>query len=75
MYKCKSCGRQFVGGKRRDQSQIITDYVEGKQTLSQLAAKYGVETAGASDVEKMQKFMTAFMNAAFSKTENGVKIN
>ena len=43
--------------------------------IAQLAMHSGVETAGASDVEKMQKFMTAFMNAAFSKTENGVKIN
>ena len=42
LYKCKSCGRQFVGCYRRDQSQVITDYVESKQTLSQLAAKYGV---------------------------------
>ena len=62
MYKCKSCGRQFVGGKRRDQSQIITDYVEGKQTLSQLAAKYGVnektirrDLAGMRYVYKISK--------------------
>ena len=62
MYKCKSCGRQFVGGKRRDQSQVITDYVEGKQTLSQLAAKYGVnektirrDLAGMRYVHKISK--------------------
>ena len=62
LYKCKSCGRQFVGGKRRDQSQIITDYVEGKQTLSQLAAKYGVnektirrDLAGMRYVHKISK--------------------
>ena len=42
LYKCKSCGRQFIGGYRREKSQVITDYVEGKQTLSQLASKYGV---------------------------------
>lgn len=41
-YKCKDCGRRFDGGKRRDKNQVITDYVEGKQTLSQLALKYGV---------------------------------
>lgn len=29
LYKCKSCGRQFIGGTRRDKSQVITDYVEG----------------------------------------------
>lgn len=44
MYKCKSCGKQFVGGVRRDKSQVITDYVEGKQTLNQLASKYGVSS-------------------------------
>lgn len=40
MYKCKDCGVQFIGGKRRDKSQVITDYVEGKQTLQHLASKY-----------------------------------
>ena len=42
MYKCKVCGRRFSGGGRRDKSQVITDYIEGKQTVVQLAAKYGV---------------------------------
>lgn len=31
-----------MGGKRRDKSQVISDYVDGKQTISQLAVKYGV---------------------------------
>lgn len=43
LYKCKDCGKQFTGGRRRDKSQVISDYVEGKQTLKQLAAKYGVD--------------------------------
>ena len=62
MYKCKSCGRQFVGGLRRDKLQVITDYVEGKQTLSQLATKYGVnektirrDLAGMRYVHKISK--------------------
>lgn len=42
MYKCKDCKRQFIGGYRRDKSQVITDYIEGKQTQQQLAVKYGV---------------------------------
>ena len=42
LYKCHDCGRQFVGGKRLDTQDIIKDYVEGKQTLAQLAEKYGV---------------------------------
>lgn len=41
-YKCKDCGRQFLGGIRRDKPQIISEYIEGKQTRKQLAAKYGV---------------------------------
>ena len=54
MYKCKDCGRQFVGGIRRDKTQVITDYVEGKQTLSQLACKYGVnEKTIRRDLESM----------------------
>ncbi len=44
LYKCKECGRRFSGGVRRDKSQVITDYVEGKQTINQLAAKYGVSS-------------------------------
>lgn len=44
MYKCKDCVRRFSGGVRRDKSQVITDYVEGKQTLNQLASKYGVSS-------------------------------
>ena len=42
MYKCKVCGRRFSGGERRNKSQVITDYIDGKQTVAQLAAKYGV---------------------------------
>ena len=42
MYKCKDCGKQFIGGKRRNKSQVITDYIEGKQTLRQLALRYNV---------------------------------
>ena len=41
-YKCKDCGRQFLGGIRRDKSQVISEYIDGKQTRKQLAAKYGV---------------------------------
>ena len=41
-YKCKDRVRQCLGGKRRNKQQIITDYIEGKQTRKQLAEKYGV---------------------------------
>lgn len=37
MYKCKDCNRQFLGGRRRDKTQVITDYVKGKQTIEQLS--------------------------------------
>ena len=63
LYKCKDCGRQFLGGKRRDKSQVITDYVEGKQTLDQLALKYGVnektirrDLEGMRHVQKIAKY-------------------
>ena len=42
MYKCKDCGKQFIGGQRRSKSQVITDYIEGKQTLCQLSLRYKV---------------------------------
>ena len=41
-YKCKDCGRQFLGGFRREKSQVISEYIEGKQTRKQLAERYGV---------------------------------
>ena len=54
-YKCKDCGRRFTGGFHRDKSQVITDYVEGKQTLVQLAAKYKVaERTIRRDLEAMR---------------------
>ena len=54
-YKCNDCGRRFDGGIRRDKSQVITDYVEGKQTLEQLAIKYGVnEKTIRRDLEEMR---------------------
>ena len=31
-----------MGGRRLDKQQIITDYIEGKQTIAQLELKYGV---------------------------------
>ena len=55
MYKCKDCNKQFIGGQLRDKSQIITDYVEGKQTLLQLASKYKVsERTIRRDLESMR---------------------
>lgn len=41
-YRCKSCGRQFTKAIRLDNEVIKTEYIEGKQTLVQLSAKYGV---------------------------------
>ena len=44
-----------MGGQRRDKSQVINDYVEGKQTLSQLALQYGVnEKTIRRDLESMR---------------------
>ena len=55
MYKCKDCNKQFIGGRRRDKLQVITDYVEGKQTLMQLSAKYNVsERTIRRDLEGMR---------------------
>ena len=63
LYKCKACGRQFVGGRRLDKQQIITDYIEGKQTVAQLELKYGVshsticrDLKGMRYVQKISKY-------------------
>ena len=55
MYKCKDYNKQFIGGKRRDKSQVITDYAEGKQALTQLSVKYNVsERTIRRDLEGMR---------------------
>lgn len=54
-YKCNDCNRRFTGGIHRDKSKVITDYVEGKQTLEQLASKYKVsERTIRRDLEGMR---------------------
>ena len=46
----------FDGCVRRDKAHVITDYVEGKQTLEQLAVKYGVnEKTIRRDLEGMRR--------------------
>lgn len=53
-YKCKDCGRLFDGSIRWDKFQVITDYVESKQTLGQFALEYGVnEKTIRRDLEDM----------------------
>lgn len=44
LYKCHACGKQFLGGERRDPRAIFAEYLEGKQTYEQLAEKYGCST-------------------------------
>ena len=54
-YKCNDCGRRFDDVVRRDKSQVITDYIEGKQTQAQLAATYKVSVRTiARDLEGMR---------------------
>lgn len=40
LYKCHACGKQFLGGNRKDASVIWREYTELKQTYAQLAEKY-----------------------------------
>jgi DNA-directed RNA polymerase subunit RPC12/RpoP len=39
-YKCLNCQKQFLGGTRIDNIQLWKEYIEGKQTYSQLANKH-----------------------------------
>lgn len=39
--KCKTCGKRFVYNKRLCDNKLYSEYLEGKQSISQLAAKYG----------------------------------
>lgn len=40
MYKCYGCGKQFLGGFRLNNDTLWNEYTIGKQTYSQLSAKY-----------------------------------
>lgn len=40
MYKCTSCGKQFLGGERVDNRLLWQQYTEGKQTYYQLSQEY-----------------------------------
>lgn len=42
--------------------------------LAQLAMHSALETVGYDDIANMQKFMTAFYSARFTKTDRGVKV-
>lgn len=41
LYKCHACGRQFLGGERKNAQVIFQEYLNGKQTYEQLANRYG----------------------------------
>ncbi len=40
MYKCHACGKQFIGGDRIEPDQVWSEFLSGKQTLSQLAKRH-----------------------------------
>jgi len=43
LYKCKSCGRQFLGSYHRlSSNQIWSAYLEGKQTIAEIAQSHHV---------------------------------
>lgn len=55
LYKCKDCKRQFLGVRRRNKRAVVKDYVDGKQTMAQLAVKYGVSARTISrDLQSMR---------------------
>ena len=43
-YKCASCGKRFIGGKRSDDDLIWHEYLHGKQTYLQLSKKNNCST-------------------------------
>ena len=44
MYRCKTCGRQFLDTKRLDKNILYSEYLFGKQTLKQLSEKHQVSS-------------------------------
>lgn len=71
---CLDCGRQFVGGYKPTEEDIITDYIDNKMTLRQLSEKYSLsDTALSFKIElKYSKdvyFIAKMPNFAHSDAE------
>lgn len=45
LYKCLDCNRQFRGGNILDSAEIWEAYLNGKQTIQELAERYMVSTS------------------------------
>lgn len=50
LYLCRDCGKQFRGGFKLSVQTIWNEYLEGKQTITEIAERYHVST---STVQRM----------------------
>lgn len=76
MYKCYSCGRQFLDTPRLDAQEIWRLYSSGKQTYTELATKFGCSTKTIQrKIDSIQiiknKTFTSFANVVIDTTYFG----
>lgn len=83
MYKCIACGKQFIDASRLQPTALWQQYMEGKQTYQQLAAKYNcsVKTIqrkiDAVDTRRQTTFpsvVNVLMDTTYFGTKLGVMV-
>ena len=67
-YKCYGCGKQFLGGERINKEQLWAEYVEGKQTYSQLSQKY------RCSIRTIQRYLDKIKDKEYKKQSREVVV-
>ena len=83
MYKCHSCGKQFLGGNRINPEKLWDEYLRGKQTYLQLATRYNcskrtiqrqIDSYELSVVSKSARHVVVLMDTTYWGRNFGVML-
>ena len=81
---CKACGKRYIDNKRLDDNKLYKEYTEGKQTIVQLADKYGLSTRTISrhlEKHKAETYQPRYdrkvivlMDATYTSKRSGIMV-
>jgi len=83
LYKCHSCGKQFLGGNRINPEKLWDEYLRGKQTYLQLATRYNcskrtiqrqIDSYELSVVSKSARHVVVLMDTTYWGRNFGVML-
>ena len=83
MYKCLTCGKQFLGGNRINPEKLWDEYLRGKQTYLQLATRYNcskrtiqrqIDSYELSVVSKSARHVVVLMDTTYWGRNFGVML-